>query len=78
MVTYNEDMNIPLFNKKQWKMTGECDVSVQRHTECEQCNQTKLCWVIAQPDFGCVVCDECYKELNQTASVSMEKADGKS
>jgi hypothetical protein len=46
MVTYNEIMRIPMFDKSMWKFSGECEVSSQHQAQCWDCGETKLCWAI--------------------------------
>jgi len=54
MVTYNEEMRVPMLEKKLWKLSGTCEVSSQHQAQCWGCGETKLCWAI--PVEACNTC----------------------
>lgn len=84
MTVYNEDMH---WLPKKWKLTGKCSVSSQHQAQCWGCLKTKLCWGIPVEVTSCCgpvadpmayYCDDCIKDQQDIATVSLEKSDGKS
>ena len=71
MVTYDEEMRIPMLDKKiKWKFSGSCEVSSKHQAQCWDCGETKLCWAIPietcdtccggqVADPNAYYCDEC-------------------
>mgnify|MGYP003972301989 FL=1 len=54
MITYNEEMKVPMLNRKLWKFSGNCEVSSQHQAQCWDCGEPKLWWAI--PIEACNTC----------------------
>tara|TARA_Y100000034_G_scaffold6762_1_gene7448 strand:- start:9560 stop:9829 length:270 start_codon:yes stop_codon:yes gene_type:complete len=89
MTTHNEKFYIPNTEERTWKLGGGCSMSSQHQAQCWECGEMKLCWGLPIDVASCCgpvadpvayYCDECKKKVfeKDTATVSVEKANGKS